>query len=112
MTRMGTYLLTWNPAMWGWDDLGRTIERVRHRGEAKIRWSTGNTYRILPGERVFMLKQGDGVRGIFGAGTTISDVFEDDHYDDARAAAGERSPYVWSRINVLLDPNTEELLTT
>lgn len=35
-----------------------------------LRWSTGNTLSIQPGDRAFLLKQGGGKRGIFGRRAT------------------------------------------
>src|SRR5688500_6587030 len=102
---MATYILTWNPAAWPWNYLARDADRVRRVGGShEARWSTGNSRRIEPGDRLFILKQGSGSRGIFGAGTATSHVFEGEHFDEDRRTEGDFALYVRLRFDVLLDP--------
>ncbi len=56
------------------------------------------------------MKQGRGVRGIFGAGVATSEVFQGDHYDETRAAAGDRANFVNGTWDTLLNPNEEAIL--
>lgn len=102
---MGTFLLTWNPKHWQWDDLPETVERVR-RGEGDDdRWSAGVTRSgISPGDRFFILRQGKEPRGIFGSGEIRSKVYQDAHWNDGRD--GEAN-YVNVRFDTLVDPDEE-----
>lgn len=99
-----TYMLTWNPDRWHWSTLDEDLDRVLHRRPREIRWSTGNTQRIVPGDRVFLLKQGDPPRGIMGSGVVIEGVVEDDHYDPTRAEQGETALYAKVRFDRLVAP--------
>ena len=55
---LATYPLTWNRALWPWDELReemRTIEQqgCRSPGNCPHVWGYGVTRRIVPGDRVF-----------------------------------------------------------
>ncbi|MGI8485878.1 MAG: HNH endonuclease, partial [Thermomicrobiales bacterium] len=105
-----TYLLTWNPSQWDWSDLPQVVERL-HAGHAdEFRWSSGNTKTIVPGSRVFMLKQGKLPRGLMASGWTTGPVEQDEHWDSERAKRHESANYVPLRIDVMLDPAKDELL--
>lgn len=107
---MATYLLTWNPDRWVWTDLAAEAVAVQQGEQVAFRWSTGSTTRIVPGDRLYILKQGTGDRGIFGIGTATSGVSKGPHYDPIRATAGDRSLYVDGIWEVLLNPLEEEVL--
>lgn len=79
---MKTYILTWNPKRWKWDDFDAFRARVAAGIADDYRWSTGNNKSIRPGERFFLFRQGS-ERGIIGAGRTTSYVYHDEHWDDA-----------------------------
>jgi 5-methylcytosine-specific restriction protein A len=99
-----SFLLTWNPTRWPWDDLKRECERLS-RGEPVVtRWSTGNTRRIGIGDELFLLKQGDAPRGIVAHGRAVSDVFDQPHWDDERRAQGENAFYVMVQWTQILNP--------
>ncbi len=102
---MGTFLLTWNPTRWRWDDLPETVQRVRRGESDDDRWSAGVTRSgIKPGDRFFILRQGAGPRGIFGSGEMRSEVYQDAHWDESRE--GEAN-YVDVRFETLVDPDEE-----
>lgn len=85
-----TYLLTWNPGNWHWDDgdLAEAIASTHAGTPAVRRWSTGHNRRIRPGDRVFLLRQGrQGDRGIMAMGTATSVVFPDAHWDGSARSA-------------------------
>lgn len=104
---MPTFLLTWNPKRWHWDeeDYENTVTKTR-RGEAVASdWSSGNTRRIAPGDRVFLLRQGTD-RGIIGVGRATSASQQTAHWDESRQ--GEKSWCVNWQIEVLL-PTADRL---
>lgn len=102
---MRTFLLTWNPTRWEWDDLPETVERVRRGESDEDRWSAGvRRSGIEPGDRFFILRQGKEPRGIFGSGEIRSEVYQAAHWDEAREG---QANYVDLRFDTLVDPNEE-----
>ena len=108
---MSTYLLTWNPAKWPWDDLAECIHQIRTTGYYLERWSCGRNRKIVEGDRVFLLRQGLEPRGIVGSGWAVSDVFDDWHWDEAKRAARQRVWCIDVRFDILLDADREPILT-
>ena len=108
---MASYLMTWVPKWYGIDRL-RSVEIARSlRGET-IRWSTGKTKRIVPGDRLFALAQGESARGIFGLGIAVSPVVAAPRKHRNREIDGEDPAlYVDCRFEVLLDPIVEPMLS-
>lgn len=105
---MATYVLTWNPAKWPWATLKQDIARFRKEGKLEDRWSTGVTRKIAPGDRVFLLKQGEhGQHGIMASGITTAGTHTDKHYSDQ----GREAIYTFVRFDMVLDPDEEELLS-
>lgn len=82
---MSTYILTWNPKKWHWSEELYEEEMLRTaRGELVAgRWSCGRTKRILPGDRLFLLRQRS-LRGIISSGFATSEVIEDEQWDVTR----------------------------
>jgi 5-methylcytosine-specific restriction enzyme A len=109
---METYLITWNPARWKWDNLDETIGKVLKSDNVEDSWTTGRTTSIVRYSRLFLLKQGTGARGIMGAGYATSEVYEDLHYDPERRARGEKANCIDLVWETLLSPENQELLET
>ena len=110
---MATYIMTWNPSRWHWDDnaFENAVRSTEGGRIASEQWSCGNTRRIVAGDRVFLLRQGS-ERGMVGSGFASSDTFLDTHWDEERA--GEQAPYVDCQWEVILRPGdrlpTEKLV--
>ncbi len=104
------YLLTWNPAKWPWDDLTECIQEVRTTGHHLDRWSCGRNRKIVEGDRLFLIRQGQEPRGIVGSGWAASGVFDDWHWDEVKRAIGQRAWYVEVDFDVLLDADHEPIL--
>lgn len=114
-TGIATYLLTWNPALSSIDeaawsdalaqaDAGLTYDGTR---------STGQNTRMLPGDRVFLLRQGAGPRGLVAAGWVDSPVYQDDHWDPSRGGEANYADVRWDSLLPLDAPlPTEELLAS
>ena len=107
---MVTYLLTWNPAKWPWDDLAECIRQVRTTGHCLDRWGCGYNRKIAEGDRLFLMRTGKEPRGIVGSGWATSNVFDDWHWDDAKRANRQRTWYVQIDFDVLLDAEHEPIL--
>ncbi len=110
-----TYLLTWNPdKAYKWEDLRDCIDDVRDHGFYATAWSCGRNRRITAGDRVFMMRQGHGSgerRGIFASGWATADVYQQEHWDALEASRGKLALYVPIRLDVLLDPDSEPILS-
>jgi len=109
-----TYLLTFNPEKaYKWEDLQDSIDDVRDHGFYATSWSCGRNKKITAGDRIFMMRQGHGSgerRGIFASGWATSDVYQQEHWDEAEARKGKLALYVPIRLDVLLDPDSEQIL--
>jgi hypothetical protein len=110
-----TYLLTWNPdKAYKWEDLQDCMDDVRDHGFYATAWSCGRNRRITAGDRVFMMRQGHGSgerRGVFASGWATSDVYEQEHWDETEARKGKLALYVPIRLDVLLDSDSEPILS-
>lgn len=63
------YVLIWNPSEWPWDE-DDYAEKVRQTAVGKLlpsQWSCGNTKKIRPGDRLYLLRV-ESERGLIGSG--------------------------------------------
>jgi 5-methylcytosine-specific restriction enzyme A len=102
---MATFLLTWKPEKWTWKELPDFVDRLEQGKMVEFPWSTGNQTQVSPGDRFFLLKQGNPPRGIIGSGVAISHVDQGKHWDDDRDAIGRLANRVNIRFETLIDPN-------
>lgn len=94
-----TFLFTWNPSKWKWDDLPRAVYEANAEGRYLDRWSCGVTKNISPGDRAFLLRLGVHPKGIMGSGVIVSEPFDDIHWDLEKAERGETV----NRVEILFD---------
>lgn len=89
---VGTYILTWNPKRFRWDEYDLDVERVASGEQVDHSWSVGNFRSgIEPGDRFYLLRQNNS-RGIVGSGHFPSGVIKpDEHWEDG----GESSGAAW-----------------
>jgi 5-methylcytosine-specific restriction enzyme A len=106
---MATYLLTWNPQKWPWEDIQDDIDEILEKGFAVFRWSCGNSKRIVKGDRVYLLRQGLEPRGICGSGWVELSSFAKIHWRVEKAEKGRTTRYVKVRWEVLLNAETESI---
>ncbi len=96
---MATFILTWNPTKWSWDDNGFAEELAESEAGLIVRanWSLGiRRSGVEPGDRGFLLRQHD-LRGIVASGAFTTEIYMEDHWD----GSGRDSPYAeidWDRI--------------
>jgi 5-methylcytosine-specific restriction protein A len=87
---MNTYLFTWNPKQWTWEDLAL---RANDSASGKIvaeRWSChANAKRIKKGDRAFLIRLGEEPKGIIASGWTTSDPQLGLHWNKEKAALGK-----------------------
>lgn len=103
---MATYLVTWNPKLWFWD-LDADRASIAKRGYLDDRWSVGHTKRIVPGDRLFLLRQGVEPRGIMASGYATTRSYMDEHWD---GKIGHFTLYVGMRFDAILDPDINPIL--
>jgi 5-methylcytosine-specific restriction protein A len=109
-TKMTTYLLTWNPRRWDWWELEDEIAQLQEIGWLEGRWSTGVNKSIQPGDRFFLIRLGAEPRGIVGSGTIRSSSFEETHWDEERAKAGQTARYADVIFDGLLNAELDPIL--
>lgn len=89
---MSAIVLTWNPRRWAFVEGERTRQQVRTESGrlAPMEWSIGRRRSVPTGQRAFLLRQGDGPRGIVASGWTRSLVDP----STAEDPAADRTHYV------------------
>lgn len=105
---MATYLLTWNPDRWQWENLQDSIAEIARNGFCNFGWSVGVTKKISTGDRVFLMKLGKQIpRGIVASGWVASDTYEDTHWGDKTKTA----LYVDVHFNTIINFNRDKLFS-
>ena len=98
---MTTYLLSWNPKVWEWENIQENIAKINQLGYSEMQWSTGVTKTIEDGDRVFVMKLGIEPRGIVASGWATSSVKHSDNYK----ARSKPSLYIKGYFDTILKPN-------
>lgn len=94
---MNAYLLTWNPQRKGADGLKwlrDRVERLKKGKRVNETWSTGINRKIVPTDRVFLLRQGRDQPGLVGAGYVTRGWFLGDHWLPEKQRQGKKANYV------------------
>ena len=107
------YLVTYNPGENDnrWPELPQDARRTESGLIVNEWWNVSNKA-IQPGDRIFLLKQGDGSTGIMGSGKAISDASDKrPHWIPQRKAAGDMVRYIDVAWDTILDPEIEPLLS-
>ena len=103
---MTTFLLTWNPENWQWDNIQNDIASIAENGFFDRRWSSGVTKKIQPNDRVFLMKLGSKLpRGIMASGWATSEVFQNTHWGDKTKLAN----YVQVHFDTIIDPGNDSI---
>jgi len=77
------------------------IDTFKKQGHLESRWSCGITKKIVPGDRVFLMKLGkEEPKGIMASGRAVSHVREEKHWYEYNSTA----LYLDVNFDVLLDP--------
>ncbi|MCX2983380.1 EVE domain-containing protein [Halieaceae bacterium IMCC14734] len=98
---MSSYVFKWNPSKWPVEEFKEYVARAKS-GE-QLRFSCGNTRKIKPGDGFFLMKVGEGYRGIIGAGTVASTPYESENFEEDEA--GKLILYVDLDFDYLGDPS-------
>jgi 5-methylcytosine-specific restriction protein A len=103
---MAMYLLTWNPKKWPWDCLDDDIKKIQKKGYVEYDWSCINTH-PENGDLFFIMMVNTKNNGIFCSG--IVDSLEKDTYSEFNKT--HKSNKIYGKINVLLNPKKDNILT-
>jgi hypothetical protein len=104
---MSTFLLTWNPKAWKWDDFDECVAELVSEGTFQSRWSTGVTKRMVEGDRCFLMRLGAEHKGIIASGFFCSGTFWDDHWSGEE---GRSCLYANVEFDVLVSPFSDQIL--
>lgn len=111
---MKTWLLTWNPKYWPWNDRHNGWLELKHQidqvGKAYATWSCGNNKSISVGDRIFLMRLGEEPKGIVASGFAASAVFEGPHWDPERFANGDTCRRIYVEYETILNPAEESIL--
>ena len=111
---MRTWLFTWNPSRWQWDDkFDGYLEmknQITQTGVSYSTWSCGNNKSIKKGDRIFLIRLGVEPRGIMASGHAATDVFEGPHWDAERDALGIKCRRIFIEFDRIQDPMTENII--
>ena len=111
---MKTWLFTWNPLRWSWDDrydgYEEMIRQIAQVGKAYATWSCGVNRSIKEGDRVFLIRLGLEPRGIMASGHAATGVFVGPHWDSPRGIKGDLSKRVYIEFDKIIDPVNDFIL--
>ena len=85
---MATYLLTWNPDRWNWNNLDEAILELNNTGSYIDSWSCGRTKSIKREDRVFLIRLGKYPKGIIASGWAQDGWYESTHWDLEKSNKG------------------------
>jgi hypothetical protein len=97
------FLMTWKQRGWPYEELVRLVRAFERQGQVDEPWRVKAHNLTNLGDRVWVLKQGRGAKGIFGAGHIIGEPKLGD------AGNGKTQMMVPVRFEALVDP-TQQLL--
>ena len=108
---MKTYLFTWNPKQWAWEDLAVRAEENLLGIVVSEPWSChANSKRIKAGDRAFLIRLGEEPKGIIASGWISSDPKLGTHWNEVKAALGKKTFFADCEWERLLNPDVVEPL--
>lgn len=108
---MPTYLMKWNPNKSQWKNFELYVNNIRADQHFKQRWSCGNNKSIHADDRIFLIRLGVFPKGISASGWAVSEVDTGKSWNQTHAQKGKSALYVNIEWDVLLNPDTEEILS-
>jgi hypothetical protein len=104
---MATFILTWNPELWAFEDWPQALVDLREQGFYIRQWSCVSS-KVAPGDTMLLKKSGRGLRGIFASGVALSAPYENRHWSKSKQA--QTKQYVQVRFDRLADYTKGEIL--
>ena len=87
------WLLSWNPSRWKWDTLAIDRATTSNGEKADNRWRCSSN-KPREGDRVFLIRTGSPPKGAIAVGKITREPYEAEHWEQARADAGETTRFV------------------
>jgi hypothetical protein len=105
---MTAFLLTWKESGWPHENIVRMVRTMNEQGHVDEPWRIGAHRQAQPGDRAWVLRQGRGPKGIFGAGhLTGAPAMGDAGNGEVRWMAPVRfEAFVDPLERLLIDPDT------
>lgn len=98
---MRTFLFTWNPKLWPWTYLDKSISQIESQGFSDDKWSCGVRRDIDIDDRFFLIRLGPDKPGLVGSGIVTSMTFDRPHWDQQRASVGDTAISVKVRFDAI-----------
>jgi hypothetical protein len=105
--RMSTFLLTWNPSKWTFQDWPQALADAALQGFYIRQWSCVSK-KPVPGDTVLLKKTGRGLTGLIASGVALSPPYENRHWGKDKEAV--RKQYVQVKFDRLADYTKGEIL--
>ena len=100
---MTTYLLKWNPENWPKEKFQEYFDKYER--DEHLRWSCGNTKKIIAGDNFYLIKNGNDGKGIIGSGVILSVPYKDTHYAESKAQVGKDALFIDVKFEYLVKPD-------
>ena len=97
------WLLTWNPDNWPWESMDADRATIHAGKTVTIRWNCNNR-KTAVGDKAYLARTGVEPKGIIATGNIVTASYEDAHWDEEKAAAGETCWYVDIAFTRIQDP--------
>ncbi len=107
---MSAFLLTWNPKKSPWPEITSKADAVRRGEKVTQDWSLGSRKYVEAGDTVYWARVGDEPKGIFARGVILREALEAAHWDEERAAKGDKTTYAFVQITDLRVPGQERII--
>jgi len=104
---VSTYLLTWNPAKWTFQDWPQALVDMAQQGSYVRQWSCINGH-VVPGDIVLLKKTGNGATGIIASGVAVSIPFSNRSWERGKEDRGKQ--YIQVKFDRLADYTKGEIL--
>ena len=88
------HLFTWKPDLWHWETIHEDAAASRSGQTVVHEWSCGRIKNITPGSRGLLIRLGSDHPALIGVGTVATEPVEGPHWDEDRAAAGEKTMFI------------------
>lgn len=103
---MSDFLITWKEAGWPYENIKRMLKTLGELGSVEEPWRIQAHTKAKIGNRVWLLKQGKGPKGIFGVGSIASEPYRN---DDQREGVGKKLAVI--HFTTMVDPLGEMLIS-
>ncbi len=108
-TQTKNWLLSWNPSKWNWDTLAADRATTKAGEKADNRWRCSST-KPREGDRVFLIRTGTPPKGIVAVGKITRAPYEAEHWEQARAEAGETTRFIDVAFDSVRDATADNIV--